>query len=105
MENRIKELRKRDGLTQEDLAERMETGKSMISMLESGERRLNTDWINKLCNVFSVRPNEIFVSDLDYKEIILSEKATQLGPDGLRQLDEYADFLLQKQKRHIAEQS
>lgn len=94
MENRIKDLRNRNGLTQEKLAELLETSKSMVSMLESGERRLNTDWIEKLCNIFKVRPSEIFKSETDYREILLLEKISRLEPGALQKVEEYADLLL-----------
>lgn len=105
MENRIKELRNRDKLTQEQLAEAFGTSKSMVSMLESGERRLNTDWIEKLCKQFNVRPNELFKSDLDYREIVLSEKISRFGPEALKKLDDYADLLLLQHSQRTEEKS
>lgn len=105
MENRIKELRKQKKLTQEKLAELIGTSKGMVSMLESGERRLNTDWIEKLCGVFSVRPSELFKSKLDYQEIIVSEKIAKLKPAALQKADEYIELLLLQQSGNIPDQS
>jgi len=104
MENRIKDLRNSRRITQEKLAELLSTSKGMISMLESGERRLNTDWIKKLCEVFSVRPSEIFQSDLDYRETIISEKIAKLRPETLQKVDEYIDLLLLKHNGSNGEQ-
>ena len=52
MKNRIRELRKAKKMTIEKLAEELDTSKGMISMLEKGDRRLNSDWIEKLSKVF-----------------------------------------------------
>lgn len=60
MQNRIKELRKQRGMTQEQLAEALDTSNGMVSMLEKGERRLNTDWLEKLCSALSCSPSDIY---------------------------------------------
>jgi transcriptional regulator with XRE-family HTH domain len=48
MDNRIREWRKRRGLTQEALARRVGTSVSEIHKLEVGKRRLTTDWLRRL---------------------------------------------------------
>lgn len=65
MKNRIKELRLSKGLTQEKLAELLGTSKGMVSMLEVGDRRLNTDWVEKLTIIFDCNPSEIWGAPTD----------------------------------------
>jgi len=50
--NRIKELRLLQGWRQDDLAERMHTKKNTISRYETGERNIDADTINALCDIF-----------------------------------------------------
>lgn len=59
MKNRIKELRKAKGLTQPELAELVETSVGQIARLESGLRRLDTDWMERIAPHLGVRPAEL----------------------------------------------
>jgi phage repressor protein C with HTH and peptisase S24 domain len=56
MENRIKELRRARGLTLQSLAERADTTNQQISRLERGERRLTTDWMERLAGALGCNP-------------------------------------------------
>lgn len=59
---KIKRLRKSKGLSQEELAERLNISQSAYARMEKGE---SNSWINhleKLSEVFEIRPEE-FVSD------------------------------------------
>lgn len=51
--NKIKELRKRDKITQQELAEKIGIGKSAISNYESGYRMPKQDLLFNLANVFN----------------------------------------------------
>lgn len=99
METRIKELRKAAGLTQEQLAEKLDTTKSMVSMLEDGKRRLNSTWIKKLSEIFGVSHAEIFSSEFAYKNSILTEKISLLEPKAQEKVEELVDLLLPQHKR------
>lgn len=46
--NRIREMRKKRGLTLERLAERVGTNNQQISRLETGQRRLTVEWLTRL---------------------------------------------------------
>jgi len=56
MENRIKELRRARGLTLQALAEKAGTTNQQISRLERGDRRLTTDWMERLGNALNCNP-------------------------------------------------
>lgn len=52
--NRIKELRIKNGWTQTDLADKLNTGKNTISRYETEQRQLDTETLFKLCDIFGV---------------------------------------------------
>jgi transcriptional regulator with XRE-family HTH domain len=59
MRNNIATLRKRAGLSQTELAERIGTSINMLGKLERGSRDITGAWIEKLANVLRVQPGEI----------------------------------------------
>ena len=50
--NKIRELRIKNGWRQEDLAVRMNTKRQTIGHYETGERGLDVETINRLCDIF-----------------------------------------------------
>ena len=52
----LREVRRRAGLTQEQLAELCGTTKGVISQLETGHTRYHEDWIEKLAEALSITP-------------------------------------------------
>ena len=52
--NRLKELRKEKGLTQDDLAELLEVTKVTIFNWENGVSSIKPDRLKKLCEIFGV---------------------------------------------------
>lgn len=62
--NRLKELRERAGLSQAELAARVNSGRSTIVKLERGERPLNNRWLERLANQLGVTPVEILGDDV-----------------------------------------
>lgn len=86
---RLKELRKQNGLTQQQLAERIGVTKSVISFYELKERSPSPDVLTKLSYIFHVstdyllgieRNRTIDVTGLSDEDI----KAVQLIVDRLR---------------------
>ena len=86
---RLKDLRKQNGMTQQQLADRIGVTKSVISFYELKERTPSPDVLIKLSYIFHVsadyllgieRNKTIDVSDLDDDDI----KAVQLIVDRLR---------------------
>lgn len=56
MRNRIKLYREKACLTQEKLAEAMDTSVAQVSRLEAGKRKLTQGWLVKLTNALGVPP-------------------------------------------------
>ncbi len=59
MENRIRELRKRRGLTLKELAGLVDTSSQQISLLEKGKRRLTVEWMQRIAHALDCHPLEL----------------------------------------------
>jgi len=82
--NRIKQLRKEKGLTQEAFAHKIKRDKSTVSKLESGEIELSPMIRLAICNVFAVREQWLLHGEepvYDDRWKLLEERAQELGED------------------------
>jgi putative transcriptional regulator len=61
MQNRLEELRKRAGITQEALADKLEVSRQTISSLESGRYNPSILLAFKIARFFNVAIEEIFI--------------------------------------------
>lgn len=59
MHNNLKKFRKNRGLTLEQLAEKLNTSPGQLQRLESGNRRLNTHWLESLARFYNVKPSDL----------------------------------------------
>lgn len=75
----IKRLRKDKGLSQTDLARRLNppTVYQQIDKLETGERRLTLDWIEKIAQGLQVSPMELLGSEASAWQTQLSEEVAR----------------------------
>ena len=62
--NRIKELRKAAGLSQERLGEHIGCNKSKVSKLENGNQELTQNWMLKIASALQDQGLKITASDL-----------------------------------------
>lgn len=60
MRNRLKEIREIRKLSQDELAERMNTTRQQISRLERGDRRLSDVWIERATRALETSAGELF---------------------------------------------
>lgn len=81
---RMRELRKRRGLTQEQLAEIVDVTFQQIQKYENGSNRLNADKLQTIAQALSV-PVSAFFDDDKGDERLLSEQERKLV-DGFRSL-------------------
>lgn len=58
---RLRELRNRSGLTQEQLAEKAKVHRTYIGMIERGEKNVTLTNIYKLAKALGITINEFFV--------------------------------------------
>jgi transcriptional regulator with XRE-family HTH domain len=76
--NRINELRRAKGWSQQELADMVGCSKMHISGMERGKRELSLDWMQRLGKVFSVAAVDI-LSDEDYPDRLSDEEAQLLA--------------------------
>lgn len=81
MQNNIREIRKRLGLTLEQVAERAGTSFAMIQKLETGERRLTTTWMKRISEALRCRPQDLIANEDDYSPVFVKGKLTINGVD------------------------
>lgn len=91
----IQKWRKRKGLTQEELADRIETTKSVISEIESGDKRLHDDHVGPIAFALGVE-----VSDLLYDPDMPTptEIFRMATPDQQREILEFAKFVMSRKR-------
>ena len=84
--NIIKKLREHKNMTQDELAEELNTTRQAVSRYENGDRGVNQDLLFKLSNVFRVPIDEFFppVNDIYKKEEITEEEEIELLEDTLK---------------------
>ena len=70
---RIKELRKRRGYSQEQLAEMLGIAQNTLSKIELGENFLTADTLEKLINALEVSPTELFDFEHHKEQVNLLE--------------------------------
>lgn len=58
--NKIKELRKLKGLSQEKLANLAEIDRTYLPTIEKGERNVSIEVVEKLANALNVKVKELF---------------------------------------------
>lgn len=61
LDNRLEELRKRQRLTQEELANQLEVSRQTISSIENGRYNPSLLLAFRIADVFSVKIEEIFI--------------------------------------------
>ena len=88
MKNFIAKLRKEKNLTQEDLAERAGTTVVQISRLETGARRLNSTWLEKISAALDVQPFELIPHEVKVEKTEVNKDMLRLI---LKEIDSYID--------------
>lgn len=120
MSENLKKLRKEKGLTQVELAEKLNLSQSTIASWENGMRRPDLDFLPVIAGFFGVTIGELYGQDetqpdaqlsghdpntkkkaapLGGLEEALMEKYRQLTPDQQKQADLYLDFLIASQDK------
>lgn len=70
MNNRILEIRKQRQLTLAQLAEKTDSTAQQIGRLEKGERRLTTQWMQKIAKALDVLPEDLMSSNHGERVVI-----------------------------------
>ena len=105
--NQIKVFRKSTGLTQDELAQKLNTTKQTISRYEKGDRKANQDMLFSLCDIFGVSIDDFFPStnensttptaSPDSLTQQITDKVVQLTPDNKKIVLRTSEELLESQ--------
>ncbi len=110
--NKIREFRTRKNITQEELAEFLNTTPQTISRYEIGDRKTNQDVLFSLANFFNVSINEFFPDTTskkqheNYKRILrekgLMDENDYINEENLNKLMKIVDMIdsLDKKKEN-----
>ncbi|WP_310560585.1 helix-turn-helix transcriptional regulator [Flavobacterium sp.] len=60
--NKLKELRKSNGFTLEEISEQLNISPSTYSRMEKGETATWTTMIDKICSIYKIEPEELLLS-------------------------------------------
>ncbi|HEL2265100.1 TPA: helix-turn-helix transcriptional regulator [Streptococcus suis] len=99
---KIKDFRKLAGMTQTDLAQRLETTKQTISRYEKGDRKPGQDTLFELTDIFKVSIDDFFPPTIPTtapNSLIeqISDKVVQLTEPNQKNVLRYSSELLDKQ--------
>ena len=94
MGQRIREHRKKKGLTQEQLAELIDISPSFMGHIERGSRISSLDTVMRLCEVLEVMPNELLADDAFFEKLAVPE---QISVSPRKLLNEIALLLRQQE--------
>ncbi|HEM6341965.1 TPA: helix-turn-helix domain-containing protein [Streptococcus suis] len=98
---KIKDFRKLAGMTQTDLAQRLETTKQTISRYEKGDRKPGQDTLFELTDIFKVSIDDFFppTTPTAPNSLIeqISDKVVQLTEPNQKSVLRYSSELLDKQ--------
>lgn len=94
---KIKELRKRKGFTQEELAELIQMEQNSISVMESGRNFPTLGTLEKIAKVLDVNLPDFFnydyIEDIEVIKETTSNKIKNMDENQLRQLFKYISTL------------
>ena len=96
---RLKELRKTMNMTQDDLAERLNTSRSRIGMYEQGRRQPDFEMQEAIADLFNVNIDYLFGRSDDERKSLV-ELSSGLNEEGYTRLLEYAKFLQGKYSKN-----
>lgn len=92
--NRIRRYRKESGLTQEQLAKRINVTKSRVSNWEQGINRPDADIIGNICRALKVSPSDLLDVHLTDDELNTHEKKVIKAYRIKEDLQQAVDILL-----------
>ena len=106
---RLADIRKRSGMTQSEVACRLETVQSTYAGYELGVRRVSLELIKKLANIFNVSPNYLILGEdkndlapkreVDIVKERIIKNVDQLNDQGKQEVDRFVQYQLTINKK------
>ncbi|MDZ4541647.1 helix-turn-helix domain-containing protein [Bacillus zanthoxyli] len=112
---RLRKLRKENGLTMKELGRKLNLAESTISGYENGNRKPDYDTLNQFADVFDVSTDYLLErtdfknnSEIKNSKDILNDPELGLwfkdikntSPDKIKELRQFWDFIKQKDNKH-----
>ena len=91
--NRIRDLRQKNHLTQEELGRLLNVQKSAISKYETGKIPLTDETIRQMTKIFGVSANYLLGLDSAPERSYWETRLAALKDDSLRDLEKYIELL------------
>lgn len=92
----LKELRKANGYTQEQVADFLGIQRSTYSNYELGDREAPIDILEKMCNLMGCEMDMLFNEDISVVKnmLVCSFRATDLRPSDMKAIAEFKSIVL-----------
>ena len=87
---KIKNLRESDGLTQEEVAEKVGVSKEFISMVESGKRNPSLEVLSKIASIFSMEAS--YFIDAKREDFALALRTAEVEEKDKEEIMKFKDF-------------
>lgn len=88
----LKRIRQIEGISQEKLAEMINTPATRLSAYETGREGMGKDIMSRICEALNIKPAEFFFEKKEYSltenAMILVEEIQQYGPDAIQKCRE-----------------
>ena len=72
---RLKSLREKHNLTQDELATKLKVSRSTVSNYESGFRTPDINILREICNIYNITLDSIFSEEIEYKKPVKKSKS------------------------------
>lgn len=93
----FKSYRKKQNLTQDQIAEKLDISKKYISRLENGNSGVKLETLINYMNILGIAPNVVFKDLMTNKNVVfqinLSQKISELSDDRQHFIDKIVDDL------------
>lgn len=98
LKNRIRDIRKKSGLTAEEVAIRANTSQPQIFRLEAGERDLNLVWMYRLSKALNCEPYELLPEEWQPR---FSAELPSCALDNIADIIETVEVWLKENKKEL----
>ena len=78
---KLTKLRKKEGLSQEELGEKLNVTRQTISKWELGQSKPDTDKLKEICNLFNVDMNTLVDEETELKGTEIKNKTNKISVD------------------------
>lgn len=110
--NKLREIRIKKGLSVKDASAKIGISAPYLSQLETGERQIGRNTLDKICKAYNIKPNDV----LDYDDFIFIDESNRefreidikllnilkaLDESDRAELENFISFLIYKHQKRI----